>query len=428
MANKKRISEINEINEMNVSSNSGTGKYRVLPIVLGTGEALPTLVRKSDWIPVRVATRWAVRRRRFECMPSTLGHDLRALAFLYDWADKTLLCDLDDMLEALEVPTGRQLDSLIAFLRTRGNRSENGVECVNGMATVANQAAAIRSFLAWSVDPANQGSTHSKANRLLAEQRTMLAEVFRGLIRYAGTADRIPPVSPGGIGRINELISPRREEDGRLVLPVSFGNDNPFRPPNRLRNWLMYAIAHQCGLRRGELLKIRLDDVPKSGEPGLKIRRRPHDRADERRHKPSVKTVERVLPLSAEVRAGLRTYLSFPAPFGRTSGRSPYLFVSSTGQSLSIRAADKVVKIIGRRTEIPNLSWHSFRHTWAESLADDLLSEYPEDQALAFVRQLGGWRTTTTPLHYIQNALAKRAGEFLIERNSRLYLDPQGLK
>ena len=46
----------------------------------------------------------------------------------------------------------------------------------------------------------------------------------------------------------------------------------------------MYAIAHQCGLRRGELLKIRLDDVPKPGEPGLKIRRRPHDRADERRH------------------------------------------------------------------------------------------------------------------------------------------------
>ena len=59
MVNKKRISEINE---MTVSS--------------GTGEALPTLVRRSDWIPVGVATRWAVRHRRFECMPSTLGHEL----------------------------------------------------------------------------------------------------------------------------------------------------------------------------------------------------------------------------------------------------------------------------------------------------------------------------------------------------------------
>ena len=42
--------------------------YRVSRIVLGTAELLPTLVRKSDWILARVATRWAIRRRRFECM------------------------------------------------------------------------------------------------------------------------------------------------------------------------------------------------------------------------------------------------------------------------------------------------------------------------------------------------------------------------
>src|SRR6516162_2441252 len=42
--------------------------YRVSRIVLGTAELLPTLVRKSDWILARVATRRAIRRRRFECM------------------------------------------------------------------------------------------------------------------------------------------------------------------------------------------------------------------------------------------------------------------------------------------------------------------------------------------------------------------------
>src|SRR5437870_1275404 len=99
-------------------------KYRVLPITLSTGESLPTLVRESDWIPVRVATRWAVRRRRFECMDSTLARDLRALALLYEWAEKTVCSDLDDLLERFVVPEGRQLDSLVTFLRVKGMRTE----------------------------------------------------------------------------------------------------------------------------------------------------------------------------------------------------------------------------------------------------------------------------------------------------------------
>jgi hypothetical protein len=42
---------------------SPTRTYRLLPIIHSTGETLPTLVRRSDWIPARVATRWVVRRR-----------------------------------------------------------------------------------------------------------------------------------------------------------------------------------------------------------------------------------------------------------------------------------------------------------------------------------------------------------------------------
>ena len=105
---------------MTAASNRVKRDYRVLPVELGTGEVLPTLVRTTDWIPVRVATRWAVRRRRFECMPSTLDHDLRALSILYEWADTVLHRDLDDMLEQFDLPTGRQLDSLTSFLRLIG--------------------------------------------------------------------------------------------------------------------------------------------------------------------------------------------------------------------------------------------------------------------------------------------------------------------
>jgi hypothetical protein len=52
------------------------------------------------------------------------------------------------------------------------------------------------------------------------------------------------------------------------------------------------------------------------------------------------------LPISHEIRIGLRGYLAAHPPFGRPGGRSPYLFVSGLGAPLSISAADGIVQVI----------------------------------------------------------------------------------
>jgi hypothetical protein len=198
------------------ASNRAKRDYRVLPVELGTGEVLPTPVRTADWIPVRVATRWAVRRRRFECMPSTLDHDLRALSNLYEWADTVLHRDLDDMLEQFDLPTGLQLDSLASFLRLKGSRVVNKAK-VKILATVANEAAAIRSFPSWAVDPSNQGSAIPRSSKDIADERAMLAGIFRPLARHAGTAQRTAPHSDAESDRINKMIGPDHHDDGWLV-------------------------------------------------------------------------------------------------------------------------------------------------------------------------------------------------------------------
>lgn len=107
--------------------------------------------------------------------------------------------------------------------------------------------------------------------------------------RFASASERILPLSDHELHQIISLIGPLRDEAGRITLPVAFAEHNPFRLGSRLRNWLMVAISRQCGHRRGEPLKTRLDDVPKTTDPGLKIRRRPHDSTDSRRYKPRVK-------------------------------------------------------------------------------------------------------------------------------------------
>ncbi len=255
----------------------------------------------------------------------------------------------------------------------------------------------------------------------------MLESVFQPLERYAAASERIEPLTPEEFDRIRMTFGPMANDQGIIMLPVRFRPENRFRPASRLRNWLMMLTSRQCGHRRGELLKTRLDDLPRSTDVGLKIRRRPHDRSDTRRYKPRVKTIERVLDISPELRTLLRAYISSPAPLGRPSGRSPYLFTSADGAPLSISSADGVVEVVTRHTGIEHLSWHSFRHTWAEELADDLLNQHREEEALQIIRELGGWKpNSSTPMHYIQNAIRKRAFEFLRERNSRMYSDPEG--
>lgn len=140
----------------------------VLRLTLDTGECLPALVRRADWVPVRTATRYPVRHRRFACIDTTLDRDLRGIALLYEWAETTLQIDLDKMLERFEMPLGRQLESLIVFLR---RKTTAGSRDYNALATVAIKALSIRSFLMWAADPANQGSLRRKPIQQLLEER-----------------------------------------------------------------------------------------------------------------------------------------------------------------------------------------------------------------------------------------------------------------
>lgn len=291
--------------------------YRVLPLSLDTGEVLPTLVRCSNWVPARVATRWAVRRRRFECMDSTLARDLRALGLLYEWASQALGCDLDDTLEQCVIPKGRQLDAFISFLRSIPEREPANP---SSLATLAIKAVAVRAFLSWAADPRNQGLSRSKSPQEIVDELGRLRAVFGPFTKHSGASERISPLDPSQVERVLSVIGPVRDSQGRCMVPLSFAATNPYRPHSQLRNWLMFAIALQCGLRRGELLKVRIDDIPKPNDPGLKVRRRPHDRSDTRRHRPRVKTSERVIPISAEISVGLPHYVY------RASDVMSYLF------------------------------------------------------------------------------------------------------
>jgi integrase len=384
--------------------------FSVLHIVLDTGERLPCLVDAASWIPARVALRWAMRYRRYRVQSSTLAANLRVLGKVYRWTQETAGFDLDDRLTEGRTLQNREIESLARSLR--GNASVQALDT----GAFDQHLAIVEDFLKWSLDSENRGGRRSLDLAQLAQERNRIGLILRSLRSGAHASDRIEPLEEAEIRTIRNSIGPRRDAQGVLSFPEVFSAHT------RLRNWLMFEVALELGIRRGELLKLRLDSLPRGGEDGIRVLRRPDDPHDSRSKEPAVKTAERVIPASRSLLAAIRAYLTYPRPMGRVSGRSPYLFLARSGSPVSMDTADDVIAAIGEHSGVSPLSWHRLRHTWAERMAEALADQPNGMDRLVY---LGGWTNPQSATRYIQRALASQAKEAVRNYHRKLYGEAQ---
>jgi integrase len=381
-------------------------QFTVLNIVLDSGERLPCLVEATTWIPVKVATRWAVRYRRYRVQSSTLANNLRVLARVYRWAREDAGGELDNHLTQGPALRNQEIESLVSSLRV----SADGHALDTG--AFDQHLAVVEDFLKWSLDSENRGGLSNLSLEQLAAERGRIEQIFRSLRVGARPAARIEPLEEANVETIRRAIGPKNRSGESLSLPEVFA------PHARLRNWLMFETVLELGVRRGELLKLRLDSLPRAAEDGIRILRRPDDPHDSRAREPAVKTAERVIPASRELFRGLRAYLTYPRPLGRASGKSPCLFTTRSGSPVSIDSADDIIGSIGRCSGITPLSWHRLRHTWAERMAEVLADQPNGMDRLVY---LGGWTNPLSVRRYIQRALARQAGEAVRGYHRKLY-------
>jgi integrase len=425
--------------------------YTIVTVRLTSGEVIPILVENSSWIPVRLATRWVLLHRRLRSASNTLRNNLFTLKFIYSWA-KTKEIDLDELLLSKGMLGRDQIKSLVTELQdfranhtklkvisTIGKISKTEIPDLGKKITEAQIAVPIdhdltiiEDFLSWVLDPFNVGSkTGNNQNVISIDHLNSTRSAIRSILDAYKVgitpSRRLAPLTHQEMELLHNAISPIRTIKGRVSASSLFPR-TPWTPPTCLRNWLMFCIAEQCGLRIGEILKLTIEDINSLtlGSPlTIQVRRRPDDPLDTRVHPPAVKTSERVLEGSPEIAWGLRLYLTLRPPLGRVRGQTPYLFVTETGDPLSYASAYRAITLIGKHINIRNLTWHRLRHTWAESLAKDLLklnSQGVEPQVIEKLRYLGGWsEKSKTPFHYIRDAIRESANDFLRKRNERMY-------
>jgi hypothetical protein len=395
--------------------------YVVTVAHLDSGEGLPLLIDRESGRPLDLALRWAVLSRRLEAQESTLRGDLSALRYVYAWADSALEGGLEARLERGPLLDDGELLRLRDYLAHPGTDirpSGGGVPSAGHRAQVALQ------FLRWAAVPANRNAAGAPPAEF-AKYDGMLDAILRPLAKHAGEGRRrIVPVSSSDEERIEHLISPKIDSDGRWLMPLQWHPENPFRPSVRLRVFLMWTIARDAGLRLGELLTLQASSsfAYVDDEHCVIVQRRPDDPSDTRGKRPQVKTESRAVPAGRGAQSALRAYLTSRPPFGRRRG-SPYLFTSNRKKPLSISAASRAMDVINEALGT-SISWHSLRHAWAEALATELLRQTdPQGDvdavaARSFImdhlRALGGWSMQSRmPAYYAQTAIARAARKTL---------------
>lgn len=173
--------------------------------------------------------------------------------------------------------------------------------------------------------------------------------------------------------------SPSSELIDRFMAVTAVNHsDNPFRDEStRYRNAILFGLLRYTGMRRGELLSLRISDFDFGNEPLVWIRRTQDDKYDNRRYQPVAKTKERPLPLPQFLADQIQDYVTSVRAKITPARKHPYLLVAhrkgkSLGQPLSQSALGS--QIMARmRTIDPEFELihpHSFRHHFNYELSE----------------------------------------------------------
>ena len=162
------------------------------------------------------------------------------------------------------------------------------------------------------------------------------------------------------------------DETYRELMEVVEPTDanNPFSDPRTAeRSMLSVHMLAELGVRRGELLGIRVSDIDWEGRK-ISIHRRADDPHDPRMDQPRTKTLARELPLSEELLNRLRRYVMGARRRTRGANRHPILLVAhkkggNEGNALSISGLNKTFETLRNGNEqLVEVHAHGLRHYW----------------------------------------------------------------
>lgn len=255
-----------------------------------------------------------------------------------------------------------------------------------GVETKAIRLMYIRNYLAW--------LARRKLLRVDPMQAIYPALSANAQVTIEQLSARIPtPQKQDDLNARQSLTPEVRARVLDVIRPDS--PENPWKNEHvRIRNQLIFTWLVELGLRQGEFLGVRLEDIDlRVGE--VQVMRRADDPDEPRKDEPRTKGKARLLALSEQLAALTMAYVQGPRRSIKGARNHPYLVVATgTGKPLSKSALSKMFAELRRKVPgLPEeLSPHLLRHTWNFDFSElmDRLGVPPEKEE-QMRRQQMGW-------------------------------------
>lgn len=193
---------------------------------------------------------------------------------------------------------------------------------------------------------------------------------------------------------------------------------NPFSKDVQRRNRLIILLLYHLGLRGGELLNLRIQDIDFSKKI-LRVVRRADEKSDPRVFEPNAKTLERMIPLGDVLIKEIHDYITQDRRKIKNAKKNDFLFIThksgpTVGLPITKSGYYKVINVVRSVSpDIYMLTGHKLRHTWNRKFSEkmDSLDKVPSEEKQEQMRSfLMGWKPgSKTASHYNKRYIADQA-------------------
>lgn len=382
-----------------------------------TGERYAVLVGE-DGSPLFYPSLYVtVHMRGRSLAVNTIRNALSAIKALYEWQG-THRIDVESRFSRSELLSNHEVhalrDAMQKPLAVNGDRKVVPISRRMRVSTGIQYArlsviAEYLGFLASQLQlPSSQGS---------ADARSMVA-----LIK----ANRPKKATKSVIGREDKHL-----DNGILDLleqVLKPGSDrNPVGDYSlQLRNALIFSILRLTGLRRGELLNIKIEDIDFTKNT-IRVVRRPDSKGDVRSTQPVAKTRERTFPLIPVLVERIHEYVVGHRNKIPAARRHGYLFITHKigpfcGLPLSNSGFGKFMATLKTVVEGGgNIHAHLLRHHWnyTFSLICESKEEKPEREEKIRSYLMGWSETSGTAATYNHRRIKELAGQAVMDLQNK---------
>lgn len=416
--------------------------YRIRTVVMNNGERLPMLLGRADGVPLFGPTVYALTQVRGRSRSAAaIECHLRAIMHLLVFSEAEsiklderivsgrllVMCELDALAAATRLP----LETLVE----RSSQFKNGAilpKTESQQTSLENYRANLSAKVLPSV-VADSAGTRLRvirdyvkwlANRQIGKLADDAEIIFRRTTLDAfvtGINARIPSNQGRGDRPLPEGLPQERIERIRKIIEPD-NPDNPWKDLSvRIRNKLIVQCLDQIGIRRGELLAIRVCDL-KGHSSEVNIVRRPDSLEDPRVRQPLVKTRGRMLPISNLFLLAQSYVLDIRLKI-KGATKHPYLFVCARrGRPLSHSGLTKVFRTLSAALGF-DVAAHLLRHSWNDSFSAEMdRKKVPEATEKKVRSYLQGWKETSgTAATYTRRHTREQAGKILIQMQEDVF-------